>query len=111
MKVAVIGSRTFSDYKLVKETLSTINITLLVSGGAIGADSLGEQYAKLNGIPAKIFYPDWKKYGKKAGFIRNSDIINESEMVIAFWDGKSKGTLDSIKKAEELNKNILIIKF
>lgn len=111
MKVAVIGSRTFSDYKLVKETLSTINITLLVSGGAIGADSLGEQYAKLNGIPTKIFYPDWKKYGKKAGFIRNSDIINESEMVIAFWDGKSKGTLDSIKKAEELNKNILIIKF
>ena len=111
MKVAVIGSRTFSDYKLVKETLSTINITLLVSGGAMGADSLGEQYANLNKIPTKIFYPDWKKYGKKAGFIRNSDIIKESEMVIAFWDGKSKGTLDSIKKAEELNKNILIIKF
>jgi hypothetical protein len=111
MKVAVIGSRTFSDYRLVKETLSTLDITLLVSGGAIGADLLGEQYAKLNEIPTKIFYPDWKKYGKKAGFIRNSDIINESEMVIAFWDGKSKGTLDSIKKAEELNKNILIIKF
>jgi hypothetical protein len=111
MKVAVIGSRTFSDYKLVKETLSTLNITLLVSGGAMGADSLGEQYAKLNEIPTKIFYPDWKTHGKKAGFLRNTDIIKESELIVAFWDGKSKGTLDSIKKTEELNKNVLIIKF
>jgi hypothetical protein len=111
MKVAVIGSRTFSDYKLVKETLSTLNITLLVSGGAMGADSLGEQYANSKEIPTKIFYPDWKKHGKKAGFLRNTDIINESELIVAFWDGKSKGTLDSIKKAEELNKNVLIIKF
>jgi hypothetical protein len=111
MKVAVIGSRTFSDYALVKSTLCSLDITLLVSGGAMGADSLGEQYAKLNKIPTKIFYPDWQTYGRKAGFLRNTDIINESELIVAFWDGKSKGTLDSIKKAEELNKKILIIKF
>jgi hypothetical protein len=111
MKVAVIGSRNFNNYSLVKETLTKLDITLLVSGGALGADSLGEQYAKLNNIPTKIFYPDWKKFGRKAGFLRNTDIINESDMVVAFWDGTSKGTLDSIKKAEKLDKKILIINF
>jgi hypothetical protein len=109
MKVAVIGSRGFNNYELVKETLSKINITLIVSGGAKGADTLGEQYAKDNGIETKIFLPDWEKHGKAAGMLRNTDIINESEVVIAFWDGSSKGTLDSINKAKKLNKKLIII--
>jgi hypothetical protein len=109
MKVAVIGSRNFNDYEKVKQVLSTKNITLLVSGGAKGADTLGQKYAEEHDIETKIFLPDWEKYGKKAGFLRNSDIINESELVIAFWDGVSKGTLDSLKKAKKENKNILII--
>lgn len=109
MKVAVIGSRNFNDYEKVKQVLSTKNITLLVSGGAKGADTLGQKYAEEHDIETKIFLPDWEKYGKKAGFLRNSDIINESELVIAFWDGFSKGTLDSLKKAKKGNKNILII--
>jgi hypothetical protein len=109
MKVAVIGSRNFNDYEKVKQVLSTKNITLLVSGGAKGADTLGQKYAEEHDIETKIFLPDWEKYGKKAGFLRNSDIINESELVIAFWDGFSKGTLDSLKKAKKENKNILII--
>lgn len=109
MKVAVIGSRSFNDYAEVKNVLSKINITLLVSGGAIGADSLGEKYAIENNIPTKIFYPDWEKYGKKAGFIRNTDIIKEAELVVAFWDNNSKGTLDSLNKASALNKKVLIV--
>lgn len=111
MKVAVIGSRSFNDYEEVKRTLSAINITLLVSGGAKGADTLGEQYAKENNIPTKIFYPDWEKHGKAAGMIRNTDIINEAELVVAFWDQKSNGTRDSIQKAEKAGKKILIITF
>lgn len=111
MKVAVIGSRTFNDYEEVKRTLSAINITLLVSGGAKGADTLGEQYAKENNIPTKIFYPDWEKHGKAAGMIRNTDIINEAELVVAFWDQKSNGTKDSLQKAEKAGKKILIITF
>jgi hypothetical protein len=110
MKVAVIGSRNFNDYEEVKQVLSNIKITLLVSGGAKGADTLGQKYAEEHNIETKIFLPDWEKYGKKAGFLRNSDIINESELVVAFWDGLSKGTLDSIKKAEKKGKNILIIR-
>jgi hypothetical protein len=109
MKVAVIGSRDFNDYEEVKQTLSTIKITLLVSGGAKGADSLGERYAKEHNIETKIFLPDWEKYGKKAGFLRNTDIINEAELIIAFWDGQSKGTKDSIDKAFKSEKKILII--
>lgn len=109
MKVAVIGSRTFMNYEEVKRVLSTMKITLLVSGGAKGADSLGERYAKENNIETKIFLPDWNKHGKIAGFIRNTDIVNEAELVIAFWDGISKGTLDSIKKADAQGKRLLII--
>jgi len=111
MKVAVIGSRTFDNYEEVKRTLSAIDITILVSGGAKGADTLGEQYAKENNIPTKIFLPDWEKHGKAAGFIRNTDIINEAELVVAFWDQNSSGTKDSIEKADKAGKKILIITF
>jgi hypothetical protein len=81
----------------------------LVSGGAKGADTLGERYAKEHNIETKIFLPDWEKYGKKAGFLRNTDIINEAELIIAFWDGQSKGTKDSIDKAFKSEKKLLII--
>ena len=111
MKVAVIGSRGFDNYELVKTALSPLKITLLVSGGAKGADSLGERYAKENNIETLIFKPDWEKHGKAAGMIRNTDIVKNSDIVVAFWDGESKGTLDSIRKAENLNKGLMIIKY
>jgi hypothetical protein len=109
MKVAVIGSRTFSSYESVVNVLSKIKITEIISGGAVGADSLGERYAKDNDIPTKIFLPDWKTHGKKAGFLRNTQIIEECEMVVAFWNMESKGTKDSLDKAEKLGKKVLII--
>ncbi len=111
MKVAVIGSRGFNNYDLLKKTLSNIEITLLVSGGATGADSLGEQYAIENNIETKIFLPDWDKHKRAAGMIRNTDIVNESEVVVAFWDGNSRGTLDSINKAKKSNKKLIIINY
>jgi tyrosyl-tRNA synthetase len=64
---------------------------------------LGEKYAKMKNIPIKIYKPDWEKYGKAAGVIRNEDIINYSDRVIAFWDGKSKGTKNSIDHARKLS--------
>ena len=111
MKVGVIGSRGFKDYDLVVKTLSSMNITLIVSGGAIGADTLGERYAKENNIETKIFLPDWKTHGKVAGFLRNTDIINESDTIVAFWDGNSRGTADSIAKANKLNKPVIIVNY
>lgn len=113
MKVAIIGSRDFNDYELVKKVLNNVKdkITLIVSGGAIGADSLGAQFALENNIQTKIFIPDWETYGRSAGYIRNKAIVEESDIIIAFWDGKSKGTQHSFKLAKSLNKRIKIIKY
>lgn len=111
MKIAIIGSRSFNDYQFLCQTLEKVKskITLIVSGGARGADSLGERFAKDNNIPTKIFLADWDRLGKKAGFIRNKDIILNSDVVIAFWDGVSSGTKHSISLAEQNNKPTKII--
>lgn len=109
MNVAIIGSRTFNNYNLLVETLDDVEIDCIISGGAKGADTLAEQYAKEFSLPIKIFKAEWAKYGKSAGMIRNTTIIENSNIIYAFWDGKSKGTLDSINKAKKLNKNLNII--
>jgi hypothetical protein len=91
------------------EILKGFDISVIVSGGANGADSLGEKYANENKIEKDIYYPDWAKHGKAAGFIRNKLIIENADMVIAFWDQKSRGTRNSIGIAHELKKNTYII--
>lgn len=113
MKAAIIGSRSFNNYDLVLETLLEYEntITLIVSGGAKGADTLGERWAKEKNKEVLIFYPEWDKYGKSAGFRRNKDIIENSDIVFAFWDGVSKGTKSSIDLANKLNKELKIIKW
>ena len=110
MKLAVVGTRTFNNYSLLQNELNKYdNITEIISGGATGADKLAEKYALNKNIKMTIFYPDWKKYGKKAGPLRNQQIINECDEAIAFWDGVSKGTLSSINLAKQANKNVKII--
>ncbi len=111
MIVAVIGSRSFSDYKLLEETLESISgISQIVSGGSKGADSLAEEYAEQRQISMVIIKPDWKQYGKGAGIVRNRKIIETVEMVVAFWDGKSKGTASSLKMAKSKWIPILTVK-
>lgn len=111
MKIAIIGSRNFNGYKLVTEVLLPYKskISLIVSGGAKGADSLGEKWAIENNIQTLIFPADWDKHGKRAGFIRNEDIIKNCEGVIAFWDGQSKGTGHSISLAHKYNKPVKVV--
>jgi len=111
MKLAIIGSRTFNDYNLLVSTLEQYKpkITLVVSGAAKGADSLGEKWAIKNNIKTLIFPADWEKYGKRAGFIRNEDIIKNCDCVIAFWDRISKGTAKSLSLCEKYNKPYKII--
>jgi hypothetical protein len=115
MKLAVVGSRGFNDYDLLKSKLNDIHlrkpITCIVSGGAKGADSLGEKWANENNIETLIFIPEWDKYGKRAGFLRNEDIIKNSDAVVAIWDEVSKGTQHSISLAKKYNKPCLIVKF
>lgn len=113
--LAVVGSRTFTDYALLKENLDKISnefhITKIVSGGAQGADSLARKYAQEKNILLQEFKPDWQTYGKAAGMLRNTDIVNACDMLVAFWDGVSPGTRDSIKKAEAQKKRVLIVTF
>ncbi|SIP85845.1 Conserved protein mycobacteriophage D29, Gp61 (DUF2493) [Pacmanvirus A23] len=112
MKVAVMGSRTFDNYELLCIELDKLEITEIISGGAFGADSLAEQYAGDCDLPTTIFKPDWDRYGRKlAGIIRNSDIVANCDILIAFWDRKSNGTRDSINKAKAANKLYKIVIF
>ena len=109
MKLAVIGSRGFFDYPLLLERVTEIMPKLIVSGGAKGADLLAEKAAKALNIPTLIFLPDWNLHGRKAGFIRNEDIIKNADVVLAFWDGESKGTKNSIDIAKKLKKKCFVV--
>ena len=113
MKLAIVGSRTFSDYEQFKKSISDnydINdIDCIISGGAKGADLLGKQFATENHIKLIEYLPEWDKYGKSAGFKRNELIWREADEGIAFWNGESKGTQHSFKLAEKLNKKIKIV--
>lgn len=113
MKVAIIGGRDFKNKELLNQVMQVYKpeISIIVSGGAIGADSLGEEWAQLNNIPTEIYLPDWKTYGKSAGFRRNKTIVCNSDLVIAFWDGKSRGTANSISIARLLHKQLNIISY
>ena len=100
----IAGSRTFTDYKLLLQSLP-INKKpdLIIEGGARGADTLGRMYAIEHNIPYKEIKPDWKKYGTKAGFVRNKemvDMLTKKDFAYIFWDGKSNGTKNTIDLCE-----------
>lgn len=107
-KVIVAGTRNFNDYQKVKEYLDdfrlSVPIQCIVSGGATGADKLGERYAKENNIPCVIFPAHWEQHGKSAGPIRNKQMAQYADYLIAFWDNKSKGTKSMITEMDKLGK-------
>ncbi len=115
MRLAIIGSRTFDNYELLCQEIDKLKvfyqIDIIISGGARGADSLGMRYAQEHKIPFIAFTADWEKYGKIAGMIRNQDIIDTSDYIIAFWDGVSRGTRDSIRRANKCKKKYKVIYF
>lgn len=126
MRVAVIGGSKFKDEKRVIKTLDYYrkDITEIVSGGAKGADTFGENWANTNKVKKNIFPAKWsdlthpnavikekngRKYDAMAGMRRNTDIIENCDMVIVFWDGISPGSKDSINKARKLKIPTLLI--
>ena len=117
-KVAVVGSRTFHNkHKLYEVLTKNFNkIGLIISGGAEGADTLAVEWARDYGIPFTVFPALWHDpwtgvYNKGAGFKRNRDIVEEADIVIAFWDGVSKGTSNTIEIAKQVNKRVIIVNF
>lgn len=103
MKVAIIGSR---DLKFKINRYVPSSARLIISGGARGIDSIAEAYADENGVEKLIIKPDYKKYGRSAPLVRNRQIIESADLVLAFWDGESRGTMHSVKYAIECGKNI-----
>ena len=101
MKTIIAGTRTITDPKQLLNALASVTweITEVVCGGAKGADALGKQWAQDNHIPVKMFPADWKKYKNGAGPIRNTEMAEYAEALIALWDGDSSGTADMIMEA------------
>jgi hypothetical protein len=102
LRTIIAGSRSITSLRIVAETIreSGFKITQVVSGGARGVDSLGEEWAAIWKVPVVRFIPDWGKHGKRAGYLRNSDMANYADALIAIWDGKSRGTKHMIDLAK-----------
>lgn len=115
VKVIVAGSRGFRDYRLLQEKLDfylqNYSDVEIVSGGARGADRLGEQYARTKGFKLRLFPANWDLYGKKAGYLRNQQMAQYADYCVVFWDGKSRGTQHMIRLARQYKLNLRIVNF
>lgn len=114
MKTIIAGSRDIENYMLVKQAIALSGfkdqITEVVSGGARGIDRLGERYAKEEGIACAVFPADWDKWGKAAGPIRNSEMADYADALIAIWDGDSRGTKHMIDTARKKGLKVFVFK-
>ena len=118
-KIIIAGSRTFFDYDLLKKECNNFiqhcvdNLDNpyfeIISGNARGADKHGEKYAKEYNYSCSVKPANWNKYGKRAGYLRNADMAQEADALIAFWDGKSRGTNHMIELAKQANLNVKVI--
>jgi hypothetical protein len=108
MKILIAGSRGFNDYALLCKVMNYLfkdkKIDVIISGGAYGADKLGERYAREHNIAIKQYLPDWQTFGKSAGIRRNKLMCYDADMLVAFWDGESRGTKFTIEFMESLDK-------
>jgi len=122
MRVAVVGSREWgpldwpgyedaAPFEIFEQVLLGYLAPedTLVSGGARGPDSWAALIAKQYNFPIQVFVADWETYGKRAGMLRNSEIVRNADWVIAFWDGTSRGTRDTIGKAHDAGRRVTVI--
>jgi len=103
-RIIIAGGREFTDKRqmelALEPLLSSYPFSIeIVSGGARGADRLGEKYAKNRGLKLTVMPADWDKYGKRAGPKRNLEMAKYADVLVAFWDGKSTGTRNMINQA------------
>ena len=106
MKIAIVGSRKLTvrnigDYITVCDEI--------ISGGAVGVDACAAAYAREKGIGLVEILPDYSRYGRAAPIVRNKEIVDRADAVLAFWDGKSKGTASVIQYAKKKGKPCEVI--
>ena len=125
LRIIIAGSRDFNDYELLKKSVIEIitkktmlpDLTRIISGGARGADTLGERFANEMGLEISRFIPDWDGLGKRAGYVRNAEMAkfavkdNNDGMLIAFWDGQSRGTKHMIDLAKRYGLEIHVVNY
>ena len=125
LRIIIAGSRDFNDYELLKKSVIEIitkktmlpDLTRIISGGARGADTLGERFANEMGLEISRFIPDWDGLGKRAGYVRNAEMAkfavedNNDGMLIAFWDGQSKGTKRMIDLAKRYGLEVHVVNY
>lgn len=117
-KVIIAGTRTFDNYPLLcsfcDKCLSQKELTndiVIISGAAKGADTLGEHYARMKGFAVESHPADWEKHGRAAGPIRNAEMADTADALIAFWDGQSRGTANMIETARKKSLKIRICNY
>lgn len=116
-KVIIAGCRDFADYELLKEKCDFYlqnqkpENVVIVSGHASGADALGERYAQERGLQLETYPADWKAHGRAAGPIRNAQMASVARTLIAFWDGKSRGTKNIIDTATKRGLKVAVVRY
>ena len=109
IKIIIAGGRDFQNYAVLRGAMDGVVADIsspvtIVSGAARGADALGEQYAAERGLTVARFPADWKNLGRKAGPIRNEQMAEAASMLVAFWDGQSRGTKNMIENMAKRGK-------
>ena len=107
MKLAVVGSRKISDIRLDEYVDKKVHE--IVSGGAIGVDSVAREFANAHNLLLTEFLPEYKLYGRAAPIVRNKKIVDYADKILVFWNGISKGTLSVNEYAKKSKKPIEII--
>lgn len=116
-RVIIAGCRDFADYELLKEKCDYYlqnrekEDIVIVSGHASGADALGERYAQERGSQLETYPADWKAHGRAAGPIRNENMVRVANALIAFWDGKSRGTKNMIETARKYSLKVAVVRY
>lgn len=113
MNLAIIGSRSFDDYDRLCQAVNDLPIkpATIVSGGAKGADAFAERYANEHQIDLVVYRPDYARYKRGATLIRNRQIVENADTVLAFWDGVSKGTKYTLDYANKKGKIVIVCQY
>lgn len=107
MKLLIAGSRSIKNFNL--DPYVPLDTDLIISGGAVGIDTLAEIYADTHNIKKLIIRPDYAQYGKAAPLIRNEEMVNLADVVLIVWDGVSRGTKYTENYARKNNKEVMIV--
>ena len=116
-RIIVCGNKDFKDrefcLKKLKEMIPKYTNPEIISGHASGADTFGEEFARIEGIKYSVFKAEWKRYGKAAGPIRNREMLNyameETPVIIAFWNGTRRGTKNMVEQARKAGAEVIIV--